>query len=187
MKKLLITAIMIASMLLTSGCTFMAPSYTPDYSALDSFKRQKLSKIALEPVEPKDLNAKVNNISLRGSTLLSPSGSYAQYLEDAIKSHFTDANILDQNSLVTNSFTPKKMTLMSSFSNGYGIIEAKFNVNRDGIAVFNKRIAEQTVFESSIAGAVAIPKGQGEYPNLVRALLKKLYADKEFINALTKQ
>jgi hypothetical protein len=187
MKKLSITAIMIASMLLTSGCTFMAPSYTPDYSALDSLKRQKVSTIAVEPVEPKDPDAKVNNISLRGSTLKSPSGSYAKYLEDAIISDLTDAKLLDQNSLFRLSVWLLKNDIdVSSFSNGYGVIEARFNVNRDGVSVFNKRIAEQTVFESSIAGAVAIPKGQGEYPNLVRALLKKLYTDREFIDALKK-
>jgi hypothetical protein len=171
---------------LTSGCaTFVAPTYSPDYSALDSLKRQKISKIAIEPVEPKGQTEKVNKITLRGATLASPSGTFAQYLEDAIKSDLIDANLLDPNSffrlfvfLLNNNID------VAGFSTGYGTIEANFKINRNGTVVFDKRIAAKTEFESSFAGAVAIPKGQNEYPNLVRILLKKLYTDKDFINVL---
>jgi hypothetical protein len=163
----------------------MAPSYTPDYSALDSLKRQKVSKVATVTVEPKDPNERVNNITLRGSTLASHSGNFAKYLEDAIKSDLTDANLLDSSSLfklsailLTNDIN------VAGFGTGYGTIEAKFSIYRNETSVFDKKINVETEFESSFAGAVAIPKGQNEYPNLVRALLKKLYLDKEFINAL---
>ncbi|PLC48420.1 hypothetical protein CR159_17950 [Pollutimonas subterranea] len=39
---------------------------------------------------------------------------------------------------------------------------------------------------SSFAGAVAIPKGQSEYPNLVRVLLQKVYEEPAFIDAVKK-
>lgn len=171
--------------LLTTGCTIMAPSYMPDYTALDSLKRQKVSKMAIAQVEPKDPTAKVNNITLRGSPLASPSGSYAQYLEDAIKSDLTEINLFDPNSLFRlSAFLLNNDINVGGFSTGYGTIEAKFSITRNGAAKFDKTIAAETQFESSFAGAVAIPKGQIEYPYLVRALLKKLYTDKEFINAL---
>jgi hypothetical protein len=119
--------------------------------------------------------------------LKSPSGSYAKYLEDAIKSDLTDANLLDQTSLFQLSALLLYNDIdISGFSNGIGKIEAKFSMNRSGNTVFDKSIATDTRFESSFVGAVAIPKGQSEYPNLVRALLIKLYTDQEFLNALRK-
>ncbi len=184
MKKIIIAALY-ALILMITGCTIMAPSYTPDYSSLDALKRRNVSKVAIGPVEPKDPNAKVNNITLRGSTLASPSGTYAQYLEDAIKSDLSDANLLDQNSLFSlSAFLINNDINIAGFGTGYGTIEARFSINRNGTALFDKIIAVGTEFESSFAGAVAIPKGQNEYPNLVRALLKKLYIDEEFINVL---
>jgi len=185
MRKIRAVAIMFTLAVLVNGCTIIAPSYTPDYSALDSLKRQKVSKVANVTVEPKDPNEKVNNITLRGSTLASPSGSYAKYLEDAIRSDLTDANLLDPNSLfklssllITNDIN------VAGFGTGYGTIAARFSIHRDGAVVFDKIITAETEFESSFVGAVAIPRGQNEYPNLVRVLLKKLYTDKELINAL---
>lgn len=186
MKRIRIAVFMLTMIMLTTGCaTYMAPSYTPDYTALDNLKRQKVSKIAIESVEPKNPNETVNKITLRGAALASASGSYAQYLEDAIKSDLIDANLLDQNSLLRlSAFLLNNDINISGFSTGYGKIEAKFSINRSGTAIFVKKIAAETEFESSFAGAVAIPKGQNEYPNLVRELLKKLYTDKEFLNVL---
>jgi hypothetical protein len=185
MRALQIVAVIL--IMLTCGCTLIAPSYSPDYSSLDTLKRQNISKIAVEPVEPKDPEATVNTITLRGHTLKSPSGTYSKYLEDAIKSDLIDANLLDPNSLLRLS------TLLiindidvSGFSTGFGTIEAKFSIVRNDKILFDKKIYEKTRFESSFIGNIAIPKGQNEYPNLVRALLKKLYSDKEFINAIQK-
>jgi hypothetical protein len=185
MRTKWISSFIFIFVVLLNGCAIMAPSYTPDYSTLDALKRQKISKLAVESVEPKDQNEKVNNITLRGTTLTSPSGSYAKYLEDAIKSDLTDANLLDAYSLFRLSVLLLKNDInVTGFSSGYGTIEAKFSIKRNGTEILDKNIAVETEFESSFAGAVAIPKGQSEYPNLVRALLKKLYTDKEFINAL---
>ena len=177
----------IALIALTTGCTIMAPSYTPDYTVLDALKRQQLEKIAIEPVEPKNPKAGINSISLRGSQLTSTSGSYAQYLEDAIKSDLNEAKMLDPNSTFRLSATLLKNDIdVTGFSTGIGTIEAKFSINRKSITLFDKTIAAETEFESSFAGAVAIPKAQTEYPNLVRALLNKLYTDKEFVHVLQK-
>jgi len=184
MRKLRTFSI-ILTLFLISGCTLIAPNYSPDYSVLDTLKRQKVSKIAVEPVEPKDPEAKVNKITLRGTTLASQSGTYSKYLEDAIKSDLIDANLFDPNSLLRLSALLLNNDIdVTGFSNGFGTIEVKFSLNRNGSKVFDKTIYEKTSFESSFVGAIAIPKGQNEYPNLVRALLKKLYTDKEFINAL---
>ncbi len=179
--------ILSALIALTTGCTIMAPSYTPSYTVLDALKRQHLRNIAIAQVDPKDPNAGVNKISLRGSKLTSTSGSYAQYLEDAIKSDLIEAMMLDPNSTFRLSATLLKNDIdVSGFITGTGTIEAKFSINREGITLFDKTVAAETQFESSFVGAIAIPKAQIEYPNLVRALLTKLYTDKEFVHVLQK-
>lgn len=65
-------------------------------------------------------------------------------------------------------------------------MEVELTVTRDGSQRLYKSYAARTTFESSFAGAVAIPKGQIEYPNLVRALLREVYSDPEFVVALGK-
>ena len=177
--------LLLAITLLAAGCTLVAPSYTPDYSSLDTLKRQHLSKLAVGPFEPKDPGAGVNSIGLRGSALKSPSGSFAQYLEDAVIADLRDINLLDNNAtlkltglLLTNDID------ISGFSIGSGLISAEFTLTRDGATVFSKQIDARTRFESSFAGAIAIPKAQIEYPVLVRALLNELYSDRDFIRAL---
>lgn len=182
--SIVVSSVLVA---LTTGCTIMAPSYMPDYTVLDALRRQHLRGIAIEPIEPKDSNAGVNSISLRGSQLTSTSGSYAQYLEDAIKSDLIEAMMLDPNSTFRLSATLLKNDIdVTGFSTGVGTIEVKFSINRESITLFDKTLAAETEFESSFARAVAIPKAQTEYPNLVRALLIKLYTDKEFVHVLQK-
>ena len=65
-------------------------------------------------------------------------------------------------------------------------MDVELTVTRNAKATLKKTYSVKTTFESSFAGAVAIPKGQAEYGNLVRTLLGKVYADPEFINALKK-
>lgn len=187
MRRLAAFAPLLLLLVLASGCTLMTPSYAPDYAALDQLKKQELQKVAVDTVMPIDPSAKVNKVTLRGSKLVPTTGNYARYLEDAIKSDFFEVNMLDQ-----QSPTRLKVLLLqndidiSGFAKGYGTIEAQFSVTRNNSMVFDKTIAAKTEFPSSFMGNTAIPRGQIEYPNLVQALLKNLYTDKEFLHALHK-
>ncbi|WP_228276346.1 hypothetical protein [Dechloromonas sp. H13] len=75
---------------------------------------------------------------------------------------------------------------VSGFSTGIGTIDVNITIRRDGKSTFDKLYSAQTTFQSSFAGAVAVPKGQNEYPVLVRTLLEKIFADPEFFNAIKK-
>ena len=57
---------------------------------------------------------------------------------------------------------------------------------RAGTERLRKTYQARTSFESSFAGAVAIPKGQIEYPSLVRTLLRNVYTDPAFVAAIAK-
>jgi len=181
-------------LLLTSGCIYIplvAATYVPCNSALDSLKRQNVSRLAVEPVEPTDPNEQVNKITLLGQPLISPAGipgSYAKYLEDALKSDLAVADLLDPDSLLRLSAYLLKNDINPGFgwigSTGHGIIKAKFNINRNGKTLFDKTIDVETDFESHIVGAISRQNAQKLYPYLVRALLEKSYSDPEFIKAL---
>lgn len=56
--------------LLLSGCaTIVAPSYSPNFESIDRLKKLSLGKVAVGEVQPRDPNALVNRISLRGLDL----------------------------------------------------------------------------------------------------------------------
>lgn len=172
---------------LLSGCAINAPAYTPRYETLDQLKKAPLDKIALGDFQPNDSGAAVNRITLRGSPLTAAGGSYADYLETALRSDLQEMGFYDPASPLRVDATLLKNDIdVLGFSTGTGEIEARLSVARQGQRLLDKTYAATISFESSFLGAVAIPRGQAEYPNLVRALLQKVYADPEFIRAVTK-
>lgn len=174
--------------LFMAGCmSLKVPPYSPSYEFIDGLKGKSLEKIAVGEVQPRDSNSPVNKITLRGSLLSVQDGTFASYLEDAIKSDLREIGILDQNSKINlNAILIKNDIDVSGLSTGTGVMEVSITIRKDGNVIFDKPYSVQTTFQSSFAGAVAIPKGQSEYPLLVRTLLEKMYADPEFFNAIKK-
>ena len=75
----LLGVVICALAVLATGCASpKAPAYSPDYAALDQLKAAKPSTIAVVKVQPTDPNAPVNRISLRGTRLDSPSGTFVK-------------------------------------------------------------------------------------------------------------
>lgn len=181
-----LTAILLSLCALASGCASLtAPSYSADYGALDPLKRAGLAKAAVGKVQPDDANAKVNQISLRGATLTATDGTFTSYLERALIADLRDVGIYD-------SSAPKRIDIVllrndidvSGISTGVGEIEIDLTLTESGKTLLRKNYSAQTTFESSFAGAIALLKGQSEYPNLVRALLATVYRDPTFVQAM---
>lgn len=175
-------------MLLTSlmGCTtLVAPNYSPDYETLDKLKAAKPGKVQVMPVKPEAPAAAVNRVTLRGGVLHSPDGTFSKYLQQALIRDLQEIGALDAAAGTQIEATVLKNDIdVRGFSTGAGLMEVDFSISRAGSVRLKKVYRAETKFESSIAGAVAVPKGQVEYANLVRALLSKVYADSEFINAI---
>lgn len=171
-----------------SGCVSLhAPDYSPDYQVIDSYRNISAGKFSVETVQPTDPAAKVNNISLRASSLKSASGTFSKYIENALISDLSEMGLYDTSSSSSIGVTVLKNDIdISGLSEGSGILEGLVQVKRSQKTVLEKRYSATTKFESSFVGAVAIPKGQQEYPNLVRAFLQKIYADPEFKQAIKK-
>jgi hypothetical protein len=174
------------ALLLLSGCaSFVAPSYSPDYQTIDTLKKQKLNKATVDTFQPQDPNAEVNKISLRGSSLKATEGSFASYIENAMRSDLTEMGIYDANATTKINTTVLKNDIdISGLSKGNGVLEVQLSVSKNGAIVLDKMYSITTTFDSAFAGMTAIPIGQKEYPNLVRALLTKIYTDAEFIKVL---
>lgn len=175
--------------LLATGCAqLLAPPYAPDYEGLDALKRTAPQKAAVSTFQPTDGNAAVNTIGLRGARLLSGSGSFAKYLEEALIGDLKEIGIYDPASRTRIDATLLRNEIsVGQIATGTGFIEVELTVTRaDGTRRLRKVYAARTSFESSFAGAVAIPKGQIEYPTLVRTLLRQVYTDPDFIAAIGK-
>lgn len=112
-------------------------------------------------------------------------GKFTAYLEDAIKQELSAARIFDDTATVEiGGVLIQNDINVAGISEGNGIMEARITVKRDNQMRFDKVKKATITFESSFAGAVAIPKGVESYPLLVQKLLSLFYADKEFIEAL---
>ncbi|BEP38124.1 hypothetical protein GmRootV59_50950 [Variovorax sp. V59] len=182
----LLGVVLCALAVLATGCASpKAPPYAPDYAALDQLKASKPSTVAVVKVEPTDPNAPVNRISLRGTRLDSPSGTFAKYLEEALVRDLKEVSAFDAKSrtrldarILANDVS------VGNISTGTGVMEVQIEVTREGVQRLKKTYKADISFESSFAGMVAIPAGQTAYPTLVRALLKKVYTDPQFAAAI---
>ena len=68
--------------------------------------------------------------------------------------------------------------------NGGGRMEVEIVVTRGDTQRLRRTYRGETKFESGYGAAVAVPAGQAEYPRLVRALLRQVYADPQFVAAI---
>ncbi|AEG94889.1 hypothetical protein [Ramlibacter tataouinensis] len=173
---------------LATGCAqFKAGPYGSDYQALDRLKASKPATVAIGAVQPTDPQHKVNNLSLRGAALVSPSGTFSKYLEDALASDLKEISVLDPASKTRLDATIAHNEInVAGFTVGTGAMEVELTVARDGRQRLRKKYQANTTFESSFAGNVAIPAGQAAYGGLVRELLKTVYSDPQFIAAIGK-
>lgn len=183
--RLRMAALAFTAIVLTGCASFVAPTYSPDYPSIDRLKTTQLGKVAVGEFQPRNPEASINKISLRGASFVSSNGSFAQYLEDAIRSDLTELRVLDPKAEARIEATLLKNDIdVSGISTGEGFMDVKLSVTKRGQTVHEKIYSAKTQFESSFAGAVAVPKGQSEYPRLVRTLLQTVYADPAFIAAL---
>lgn len=170
------------------GCSsFTTATYSPDYVAVDSLKGGKLNKLSVADVQPSSPAAPVNSITLRGGSLIVQNGTFSTYIQNAFISDLKEAGLFDENASIRIELNVTKNDIdISSITTGSGLIEVEMRIRDRNQVLLEKTYTVTTTFESAYMGAVAIPRGQNEYPNLVRALFRKIYSDSEFIKAIKK-
>lgn len=119
--------------------------------------------------------------------MVSAQGTFSKYLQNAIIQELTEARLLDPKSSVQLTAVLIKNDISAAgIISASGEIEAKFTITNGGKVTFGKVIRATTEWDSNFLGAIAIPRAQQNYPNLVTELLKQLYADRDFVAALKK-
>lgn len=188
MRTLLATAAVCFSFLAGGCASFTAPPYSADYPALDALKRSSAGKVNVGNGQPESPEEAVNKITLRGAPLRAEGTTFAGYVAQAMASDLKQIGLFDlASSRKIDLFLLKNDIDISGISAGQGVIEVRLTITNAERVVFQKNYAAQTKFASAFSGATAIPIGQAEYPNLVRALLADIYRDSNFIRALSAQ
>ena len=165
-----------------SGCSLMAPNYSPSLPNMQLLKDGGSTGVAVGEFTSSDLPG----ITLRGSSLNSPyANSYSAYLAEALRQELQlSGRLLPTSSIQVSVVLIKNEINVAGFSTGEGTVEARFVVKKDGVVRYEQVKRAHTQWESSFAGPVAIPRGQQEYPHLVQVLLGELFADQSFMAVL---
>lgn len=175
----------LAAAILATGCApLLAPPYAADYEALDRLEASRPGPVALAKAQPTAEDDKVNTVRLRSARLVSPSGSFAQYLQDALMRDLSEISVYDPKAPTRIAARILVNDIDLGVINGAGRMDVEVTVTRDAAQRLRKTYRAETAFDSSYASIVAVPAGQAAYPRLVRALLRQMYADPQFVAAI---
>ncbi|OFZ70913.1 MAG: hypothetical protein A2Z01_04885 [Betaproteobacteria bacterium RBG_16_58_11] len=177
----------LAFVVLLSGCTFNAPAYTVSIPNIQKLRDVGPSKVAVKDVTfPPSEKDKLNHVTLRGSSFNSPyDGSFAKYLREALRQEFLEAGKLaEQSDLELTGVMYRNEVDASGINVGNASIGAQFTVRRNNAVKFDKKLSADHQWESSFAGAVAIPAAINNYQTAVQKLLSTLYSDIEFQDSI---
>ncbi|MEZ2294520.1 hypothetical protein [Variovorax sp. RCC_210] len=184
------------AVLLTGCAPLLAPPYAADYETLDRLEATRPGMVALAKAQPADTEDKLNTVRLRSARLVSPSGSFAQYLQDALMRDLSEIAVYDPKAPTRIAARIVVNDIDLGVINGSGRMDVEVTVTRDtagrtagsttGTTMqrLRKTYSAKTAFDSSYASIVAVPAGQAAYPRLVRALLREMYADPQFVAAI---
>ena len=185
MNRVSFSVLLLAATMFATGCSMVAPKYTASLASVQKIKDSDATTVKIGTFLSTPSTDNEVSISLRGSSLASPYGTYANYLAEALKEDFTLAGKLAADAQVEVTGTLQKNDInIPAAGNGRGDVEARFVVTRSGTAKYDQVKTLHDEWDSSFVGAIAIPRAQQQYPLLVQKLLALLYADPAFFDAL---
>lgn len=181
----LFTGIAVSAFLV--GCAGPAPNYAPSIDNVETLKKiqgapaVKTGTIAVTAGMPG-----AASLQLRANTMTSPVGkNYGDYIAAALRQELELAKLYNPQSGVEISGTLLKNNIdAGGISTNAGQIEARFVVTANGQVRFDKVKRIEKKWESSFAGAVAIPLAANNYPLMVQSLVAALVTDPDFVKAI---
>lgn len=180
-----LVAMLLASLFI-AGCAGPAPHYAPSIDNVEAFKKSGIapSNIGTVTVAADLPGGKI--LSLRANTMVSPVGAnFGDYIAMALRQELELAKLFyAQSGLEISGALLRNNIDAGGISSNEGQIEARFVVKRGGQVRFDKVKRIEHKWESSFAGAVAIPLAANNYPVMVQKLIGSLLADPEFIQSL---
>jgi hypothetical protein len=177
---------LLTALLTLVGCSTPAPPYSVSIPNVQTLKNSNAASVAVGEFSAQP-PANNESIGVRANSMNSPKGTFAKYLQDALIQELTDAKLFDPKSEIQVSAVLTKNDISAAgFITNSAEIGARFTVKRAGKVTFDKVKVATTQWDSNFIGAIAIPRAIQNYPNVVTALLKQLYEDKEFLEAIKK-
>jgi hypothetical protein len=169
-----------------TGCSTVAPNYSASIDNIAALKKAGDVTVKVGTFASSKNEANANPVSLRGSSLHSPyQDSYSDYVAEAIRQELTMAGMYAPESGIEVKGTLMKNDIdASGFSTGHANIQVRFIVRNGNTIRYNKVKTAEHEWESSFAGAIAIPRAVAEYHVVVSKVLGQLYSDPDFAAAL---
>jgi hypothetical protein len=186
MRLLFISSFLAATALLTGCSSLVTPSYQPGLDNVETLKRHS-GPVAVGSFSVAATTPGATTLSMRGANTLSSSvgADYAAYLGEALRQELKLSGKFDLNSSVVISGTLLKNSIdVSGFSTASAQMESRFVVTRGGVVKYDSVKKADSIWGSSFAAAVAIPRASQEYPLVVRKLIETLLADPDFLASI---
>lgn len=180
--KCLISALI--AVLLLTGCSIKTGLYKPDYNTINELKSINIAPLNVEYCSYS--NNSVDNISLRGSEMVSPyGGTFADYIKKSLEEQLKSASLYDKNSNLSLSAVILNNELNANgFSTGTADISANFIVRKNKEIQYEKIHSIHHEWDSSFVGSMAIPEALRNYPIAIQKLINSLMLDKDFVNSI---
>lgn len=156
--------------------------YEPNFQNVQQLKQNA----PLQPVREAQVNADAgqDSLTVRMNPISSPAGSVPLHIQAAINDELRHAGLLDPRADRQLQVQLVKSQLDSGVANGHGELAARFTLRKAGQVVYETTKDVQRNWDSSFIGAIAIPAAANNYNPMVQALLKSLYSDPQFVQAL---
>jgi hypothetical protein len=184
--RLLFAAGALAAATFLTGCAGPAPNYAPSVDNVETIKKAGVSPARVGAVGVTPGMAGANSLSIRASSMVSPVGAhFGDYVAAALRSELELAKLIDPAAPAEISGTLTRNNIdAGGISTASGQMEARFVVKRGDQIRFDKVKSVTHQWESSFAGAVAIPAASNNYPIMVQKLVGQLVSDPDFVKAL---
>jgi hypothetical protein len=168
-----------------AACAQVAPPYQTSIQNVQTLRDSGIRQVKVGQFTAGN-EANNESISLRGSPMSSPvNGKYTDYLAEAMRAEFRAAMLYqDGAALQIGGVMLKNDVDVSGLSEASAEMEVQVVVRQGEQVRYDRVKYARLKFESSFAGAVAVPAGVRAYPGLVQQFLADLFSDKDFISAL---
>lgn len=180
MKKLYL-ALPLCTLLL-QGCGVTMARYEPNYQNVQQLKQNS----PMQPVREAQVKADSGQDSLmvRLNPISSPEGSVPLHIQAAINDELRHAGLLDPQADRQLQIQLIKSQLNTGVANGHGELAARFTVRKGDQVLYETTKTVERDWDSSFFGPIAIPAAANNYNPMLQQLLKNLYSDPQFVQAL---
>lgn len=168
--------------LLLQGCGVTMARYEPNYQNVQQLKQNA----PLQPVRETQVQADSGQgfLMVRMNPISSPSGSVPLHIQAAINDELSRAGLLSPQADRQLQVQLTKSQLTAGAGTGHGELAARFTLRQGDRVLYETTKDVAREWDSSFFGPIAIPAAANNYNPMLQALLKSLYDDPKFIQAL---